>query len=78
VDIPVGDFTVYGQGYFANSAMASSGVDLYRDFRAGVRWDMTKMVALDLGYQLTDVELTSGKPSATLAKGLYAGAQLNF
>ncbi|STR45876.1 YfaZ family outer membrane protein [Iodobacter fluviatilis] len=78
VDIPVGAFTLYGQGYFAPSGLASDGVDHYKEMRAGVRWDMTKMVSLDAGYQYSHMEGKNGNRSVSIADGLYVGAQLNF
>jgi opacity protein-like surface antigen len=78
VDIPVGAFTVYGQGYMAPSGLASDGVDNYKEMRAGVRWDMTKMVSLDAGYQYGHMEGKDGNRSVTVADGFYVGAQLNF
>ncbi|MEN9658305.1 MAG: hypothetical protein RL571_1770 [Pseudomonadota bacterium] len=77
VDIPVGAFTIYGQGYFAPSAL-SNGVDYYKEARAGVRWDMTKMLALDVGYQYAYVNGKDSNPSVTMANGIYAGAQISF
>ncbi|MGL4602710.1 MAG: YfaZ family outer membrane protein [Iodobacter sp.] len=77
VDIPVGAFTIYGQGYIAPSALAN-GVSEYKDVRAGVRWDMTKMVALDAGYQYTRIKGEDGNPNVSVADGLIVGAQFSF
>jgi opacity protein-like surface antigen len=77
VEIPVGAFTIYGQGYYAPAAL-SSGVDYYKEMRGGVRWDMTKMLALDLGYQYAYVNGEDRNPSVTMANGIYAGAQFSF
>lgn len=78
LEVPVGDFTAYAQGYFATAAMSTSGVDMYQEMRAGVRWNVNPMLALDLGYQYADVDGKNGKQSQTLAQGVYAGAQLSF
>ncbi|AZN37088.1 YfaZ family outer membrane protein [Iodobacter ciconiae] len=78
VDIPIGAFTIYGQGYYAPSGFASDGVDHYKEARAGVRWNMTKMVSLDAGYQYGYMGGKDGNRSVAVADGFYVGAQLNF
>ncbi len=70
-------FSLYGSAYWAPDFMASGDLSHYVDAAAGVRFNISKPLAIELGYRYSQAEFNS-RDKRTVADGLYAAVGFNF
>lgn len=70
-------FSIYGSAYWAPDLSSSGELNRYVDASAGVRFNISKPLAIDLGYRYSQAEFELGA-SRTVADGLYAAVGFKF
>ncbi|QZA77318.1 YfaZ family protein [Deefgea tanakiae] len=70
-------FALYGSAYWAPEFAASGNLTSYVDAAAGVRFNISKPLSIDLGYRYSQAEFDSHY-TRTVADGLYAAVGFNF
>lgn len=71
-------FSLYGEGYYAPEAMATSRIGEYEEGNAGLRWNIIKPLNLNVGYRYVNIGGKDGYRDSTLADGPYIGLGLSF
>ncbi len=70
-------FSIYGSAYWAPSFASSGSLTSYVDSSVGVRFNISKPIAIDFGYRFSQAEFHD-RYTRTVADGLYAGVGLKF
>ena len=70
-------FAIYGGAYWAPDFASSGDLSRYVDTKAGVRFNVSKPLAIDLGYRYSQAEFNE-RYTRTVADGLYAAVGFKF